>query len=280
MVKDITIDNIDFLFDLIPPEIIDSLGREYYHGIYSYKKENEPTGALIWKLENMSEPDKRSSEIVFFEAFDTDTCEDLLLQYNSHIRGEGIKSTYFELNELSDDSRGIFEAAGFNLSMQESSEVCITLREIMSRYFIERKIPEHIVPITEVPLPELRKCIDECVKKKNTGSIEDIVLLPPVWFEPRLSCAAYKDGKLMGIYLVHKPSSTVIEPQLLYITEQDSKKEVVYMLYYMVNTALDIYPSDNVILFSRRDERMATLVSRVMPDYKSRTIIAGIRNEI
>ena len=58
MVKDITLDNIDFLFDLIPPEFIDSLGREYYHGIYSCKKEDEPTGALIWRLENMSEPDR------------------------------------------------------------------------------------------------------------------------------------------------------------------------------------------------------------------------------
>ena len=282
MIKDITIDNIDFLFDLIPPELIDSLGREYYHGIYSCEndKEDEPTGALIWSLENMSDPDKMRSEIVFFEAYDTDTCEELMLQYNSFIRGEGIKNTYFELSEVGDDMREVLEAAGFTLTMQESSKVRMSLREIMRRKSGDRKIPDYIVPITEVPLTEFRKCIGECVKKKNTGSIEDIVLLPPVWFEPRLSCAVYKDGTVTGMYLVHKTTSALIEPQLLYVTGPDSKMEIVHMLNYTIQNAMDIYPSDCEIQFSRRDERTAVLVSYVLPDYKGKMIIAGIRNEI
>ena len=280
MVKDITLDNIDFLFDLIPPEFIDSLGREYYHGIYSCKKEDEPTGALIWRLENMSDPDKRRSEIIFFEASDTDTCEELILQYNSGVRGEGIKDTYFELSEVNDDMRSVLEAAGFTLTMQESSKVRMSLREIMRRKSGDRKVPDYIVPITEVPLSEFRKCIGECVKKKNTGTIEDVVFLPPVWYEPRLSCAAYKDGTVTGMYLVHKTTSALIEPQLLYATGPDSKMEIVHMLNYTVQNALEIYPSDCEIQFSRRDEKTATLVAYTLPDYKGRMVIAGTRNEI
>lgn len=279
MIVDIAIDNIDNCISLIDPDVVDNLGREYFYGVYSENQDGECCGVMVWELRNQKNPDRSSSRIVYFNAVDTLAAEELLRAYDQAISARPVRMSDFEFREFNDRYQSVFRSDGFELREQEGSDVYLTLAELSALKFTKKKVPNYIVPISDLTLLEFKKGISNCIFSGNTGLLEDLTMLPPSWYDQDISCAVRTDDKITGLFLIHCTSGGIFIPQLLFASGVDSRKDLLHMLSYSIKSAADTYPLDATVLIRRHDDKSRALVSYLFPNVKGNMVTAGLRRE-
>ena len=285
LIVDITEDNIDELKDYLGEDIAENIGREYYSGLASYDDDDEPAGAVVWNIHNADSVEDAESEIVYFRDDTLGVAEDerddeLLAEYYTRISCDCVVRSAFELEDTSESDRKILRESGFSGSETEGRNLYITLGEARSKSFASgKKIPPYVIPLENLNLLQFRQGITNCMFCGVSGLNDDLAMLPMEWYETGISCCTVADGKVNGIFLVHRKPSGILMPVLLYANGLDAKKEMLQMLRFSTQAAAERYPDDTVILICRHDNKTKALASYLFPDQKGKEVFKGERPE-
>lgn len=279
MINEITIDNIDKCINLLDPDIVDNLGREYFHGLFHEDDEEKCDGVIIWEIKNVKHPDDCYAEIAYFNVKDSRKAGIMLTAFSTVSTGYNIKRSVFEFKDLAPDLEQMFSSSGFKLSRRESRDLHLSLRELTELKFAKKKVPPYIVPISELSLLEFKKGISNCIFGGSNGLLEDLTTLPPSWYDRDISCAVRTDDKITGLFLIHRTSGNVFIPQLLFASGVDSQKDLLHMLSFSIKAASNMYSPDTQILIRRHDDKSQALTAYLFPNAKGYTITAGERRE-
>ncbi|MBO4898790.1 MAG: hypothetical protein J5509_00715 [Lachnospiraceae bacterium] len=283
-IVDITEDNIDDLRDYLGEDIAENIGREYYAGIASYDDDDEPAGAVVWNIRHADSMEDTESEIVCFKGDASGISEDdeedeLLTEYYLRISCDCAVRSVFELEDTSETDRRILRETGFSGAMTEGQNVYTTLGEARAKSFASGKVPSYVIPLEKLNLLQFRQGITNCMFCGVSGLNDDLAMLPMEWYETGISCCTVADGKVNGIFLVHRKPSGILMPVLMYASGLDAKKEMLLMLRFSTQAAAEKYPDDTVILICRHDKKTRDLTSYIFPDQKGKEVFKGERWE-
>ena len=111
------------------------------------------------------------------------------------------------------------------------------------------------------------------------GLLEDLAYLPMNWFDGRVSACAISGDKAPGLFLIRRTPSGILIPVLYFAYGSDSKKYLLYMLQYAIQTALQCYPPETPVMILRRTSSIKALSANLFPGHKGDEVFSGIRKE-
>ena len=279
-ITEITEDNIDELTEILGEDIAENIGREYYYGLTSCDPLNEPVSAIVWCIKNADSFDDREAELCYFSSEDEEDGEELIQEYTDRIGDENVIRSFFEFEDGKDDAGKMLKASGFSASKKEGKNLYGTLGEFSKMSFASKKqTPSYIVGLDSLNMLQFRQGVTNCMFCGRVGINEDLAMLPMEWYEMDISSAMITDGKVNGFFLVHKKPSGVLMPVLLYATGVDARKEMLNMLRFSVNAALEKYPANTKVLIKRHDEKTKALTAYFFPGRKGKKALCGEREE-
>ena len=65
----------------------------------------------------------------------------------------------------------------------------------------------------------------------------------------------------------------------LFALEPDARVNLIYMIRYAINMAVEKYPEDTRVVLRRHNEMTRALVEKLFPGKKGETVLAGERRE-
>lgn len=87
------------------------------------------------------------------------------------------------------------------------------------------------IPLSRISLPVLGACIRQGLKQHSySGFSGDLYSLPVDWFDMELSSCVLSDGKVRGIFLVHKSSDSEYLVEYLFDLQAGSQMQLMQML--------------------------------------------------
>ncbi|MBQ9549744.1 MAG: hypothetical protein IJU87_02930 [Lachnospiraceae bacterium] len=134
---------------------------------------------------------------------------------------------------------------GYGFSMGKKTDEClsITLGEIAETELgKKKKLPEHIGNIGDLSVLQFRDAVKQIMFKGHMGILEDIPYLPKSWFDNSISACVCSGGRIPGLFLIRKTPSGILIPVLFFAYGPESNKDLLYMIRYSVQKALELYP--------------------------------------
>ena len=232
MLHTITIDNVDECKELIHPDILENLGREYYRGIYSTTEEGEACGVMTWILWNMRDGGTPMSHIQYFRSVDSMTARELLEEYTRQVREIGVAASTLELLPLSDKAKEIFRSGGFELEDTDNWLTYVPVSYLAQTELGKAKVPSVVVPLKKLSVMEISKALLSYSDSEPYKNAEDIELLPPVWYDGSVSCAVVRKDHVDGIFMIHRTASGDFSPELFIAHGPNDKKDLLSMLAF------------------------------------------------
>ena len=276
-VIDITEDNIGRYGSLLG-SFADSVGREYYDAI-CVEEGGNVLSYMLWQLIDADEEADTKSEIKGFYCTDNMAAAEMLEVYNTRVSNAKVVSTYFEFPyETVSAYSSAFEAAGFSVEEAEGQTITVTVRELERHPIAKRKMPEYIMPVSNLMVRSFRKGITNCMFRGCTGGLlPDVSHLPISWYEPEISCYVETDGKPNGFLLVHKDKDSILEVQMLFASGPDYVLNVAQMTGFAMAAALTLYSSETRIKIRRHNKATAALAAKLFPGKKGERVLRGIK---
>ena len=272
-------DNIDEFKDLISEDIAENIGREYFYGLASLDGD-EPGAVIVWNIKNADSAEDVESEIVYFSSPQTKEGEELLDGYMERALYDNVSKSYFELEEVQENDKSAIQEAGFNARLAEGRNLTASLEDILGKGFAaKKKVPSYVVPISSLSLLQFRQGVTNCMFCGRVGLNEDLAMLPMEWYEKEVSCCTMADGKVSGIFLVHRKPSGKLVPVLLYASGVDARKEMLNMLRFSIITAGEKYPPETSVIICRHDDKTRALTAYLFPNKKGKEVFKGERQE-
>ncbi len=279
-IEDITLENLEDYGQLLKPSMAENIGREYYNCIAAFDPLGDEVGAaMVWELKNTENPDETRAEIVYFGASEPAEGEELLREYGVRITDNWVKESFFELDGLSGEEKELLSEAGFQMEERESRDIMMTLAELNKLSFVNKKISKYIISIGKLDFLQFRQGLTNCLFCGKNGLEEDLALLPADWYENNVSCCVVTDGKVNGLFLVHKMADGILMPVLLFAMGMEANRSMLDMICYSIRAASAIYPEDTLVLIRRHDEKTRALTAKLFPNRKGVTVTAGERKE-
>ena len=279
-IEEISLENLEEYEQLLKPNMAENIGREYYNCIAAFDPLGDEAGAsMMWELKNTEDPDDTRAEIVYFGASEPAEGEELLREYGVRIADNWVKKSFFELEGLSEEEQALLTDAGFELEERESRDIVMTLAELNKLSFVNKKIPKYIISIGKLDFLQFRQGLTNCLFCGRNGLEEDLALLPADWYENNVSCCVVTDGKVNGLFLVHKMADGILMPVLLFAMGMEANMNMLDMICFSIRAASAIYPEDTQVLIRRHDEKTRALTAKLFPDRKGATVTAGERKE-
>ncbi|MCR5402332.1 MAG: hypothetical protein K6E91_00720 [Butyrivibrio sp.] len=261
-------------------DIATDMEREYYSGLSSCDEDDNPEGAIVWRLAGVDLIEEAESEIVFFDATDKETARDLLDEYGQKAEENEVKRSFFELSEISEELIEILKESGFTIEKREGQDIYATLSEAAAnRALMPKKAPRYVVPLSDLDDLQFRQGITNCVFSGVTGLNEDIALLAKEWYEEDASCAYVLGDKATGLFLVHALSDGTLMPVLLFAAGIDARKNMLELIRYSVLAAARKYEGSTRILIRRHDEKTRKLSAYLFPGRTGEMVLSGERTE-
>ena len=276
----ITEDNIDEYEDVIDADAAENIGREYFRGIAIQKDEDsEPEATLIWEYKNLEEDTDTVAEITWCSVKNQKIGKELFDAYTAEIEDCETTRSFYELASDSDSLKKAFTSAGFSAEVKEGRDVVITVGELAECLIAKKKVPPYITGIGELMVRQFRKGITNCVFHGRKGLLEDLEFLPMSWYDEDVSCCVQTDGKVNGFLLVNKRANGDLVVDFLFALEPDARVNLIYMIRYAINMAVEKYPEDTRVVLRRHNEMTRALVEKLFPGKKGETVLAGERRE-
>ncbi|MCR5747863.1 MAG: hypothetical protein K6G03_09150 [Lachnospiraceae bacterium] len=278
VISEINPDNRDEFAFILGNELVLNIARKYYRAVGAYDdKEENITGALMWKFSDLEEETATKAELVFFSAEDEETGRELLKFFLEKIDDVDANEAFFELTEASEKELNLLLEAGFTIEETEGKDIIVPLSEVSKNYSAKRRSLSFVVPFSKLNTLQYRQGITNCLFSGDEGLDDDLAFLPMDWFEKDVSCGVVIDGKVCGMCLIHLTADGMLMPVLLYATGINARLHRAILLDRALRSALKKYPRDTGILIRRNNYKTRSLVKVILPGKKGITVKRGER---
>lgn len=167
-----------------------------------------------------------------------------------------------ELMEQGERLDHMSDAFGYGKGFQDNEEL---LPEMETWEFTAREVSQSSLTgdgksfgdaaaLSEISLPALGECLRHGLKQYSySGLSGDLYKLPVDWFDMDLSSCVLSDGKVTGVFLVHKVSDDEYLAEYLYAMQSGSSKQLMQLLRRSATVfAKDYAPDTKLKIVSRR----------------------------
>ncbi len=277
-IVDIKEDNIEEFCDIVPEQYLSDIGREYIRGIAGIDSDTEePCGAIIWELHNLEqEHAENKAEILWFSAQNKEDAGVLLEVFDVMTGDEDVRSSYFEMEGLSDEETAALEEAGFSTEVTEGTDVFVTVEEIGKLDIARKKEANYVVSLSELSSFQFKAGIMNSVYHERYGLLEDLPFLPMSRYDEKISCCVMADDKVTGILLVHMIKPALYRVELLFSEQFDAAINILNMLRFSIHAAQKNCDPKDEILIRRHNRNVTELCKKLFPGKQGKKVIRGI----
>ena len=264
---------------LMLPDTSENLTRSRSRSLAAMNDEGSAEGILVWMLKDKADGVGSEAELIDFKGLDKGVMEKLLNEYGSRTWNDLVEHSFFERPGMAPEDRNAFLEAKFDLEEKEGRDIFLDVSDLRSMKIKKKKVPDTIKNIGELKELQFMQGVTNCVLHGKTGLMDDLSDMPRDWYDPQISSFVMTDGRINGFFLIHRTPSGILMPVLLTATGPDSRKDLLNMLCYSINAALNTCPPGTKILIRRHAEYVYSLVSFLLPGRKGETVWAGSRPE-
>ncbi len=275
----ITEENRDDFLPFLGEDIAEEIKRVYVNGLGAIDEEGRTVGAFIYELQNSESEEDTRGRICLIRSEGEEISESLEKYYSATSVNEDQIVESFYLLEEEAEAR-ILTEAGFSFEKREDEILTVTLADLSaSKLGKKKRIPGHVGNIEDLSVLQFRDAVKQILFKGHTGILEDIPYLPKSWFDGKVSACVSSGGKIPGLFLVRRTPTGILVPALLYAYGPESKVDVLYMLRYSVQQALQIYPPETKVVIHRKYASIRALTDNLLPNRSGEKIFFGMRKE-
>ena len=249
---------------------MENMGRKNYHGIALHTETEESVQAILiwndWNLKTETDELERNAEIINFQAEQPESGKQILEFFLQEAERLGIFRIQFRLPLDWEDARvPMLKATGFRLKEQESNHMVITVGDLAKLPIArEERLMSNVVCIGKVNMQQFRKAIITCAQSSMAEIPRDLMTLPISWFEPDISSCIRTDGKIRGLFLLHRSVTGDLETQLLCGFDQNSNLDILHMIIYGIQSIQKKYPADTKIRIRWNREQTKKLAEKML----------------
>ena len=268
--------------DFIPADEDENIGRSSYRALGAKDKKGSPRGVLIWEYKRNEDNEYYASEIVSLNASTEKTGKELLSEYDRIISEYKLENSYYEFEEISKANSKLLKAAGFEEAEGAGSCINITVGELAGLKLGGRRAQDNVVMVKDIEETELRQGLINSMFIGMRGLIEDIDTVPLSWFDREVSSCSLADGRVEGMFLIHKRTDGTLMPVLFMSSVPDGKGARLSLLGMLRRSAEEMqkrYPPETPIKIKFLREQTKEFVKKLFPDKTGNKIIIGIREE-
>ncbi len=271
--------NVDDIGYMIPPDVSENIGRQWYRGLVS----DNASAGIVWEYKNANDDEAdTTSEIVWASGDDKEVLEALLASYHINIMSESAVRSDFEMSK---DSRNetlksaLYEDR-FKIENLESRDIYVTVGDFSRLKLKKNKTPFYIRPLEEVEYRKFKNGVIDCVFEGKKGLLEDLAWISPDWFDEEISSCVVMDEIVKGFLLIHRTATGILIVELLFSSGIEPRKYLLEMIKFSIRAAIKKYPPDTKILLRRHNSAVQMLVKKMFPDKKGDEVMACSRQEI
>ncbi len=265
--------------ELMLPDTSENLTRKNTRSLAAMNGEGSAEGILVWRLKEKAKGEGSEAELIDFKGLDKGVMEKLLNEYSDRTGGDGVDHSFFERFDMAPEERDVFLEAEFDLEEKEGRDIILDVSELQSMKIRKKKVPDSIGNIGQLQDLQFMQGITNCVLHEKTGLMDDLAVMPRDWYDPTVSSFVRTDGRINGFFLIHRTPSGILMPVLLTAIGPDSRMDLLNMLCYSINAAINTCPEGTKILIRRHEEEVYALASYLLPGRKGETVWAGNRTE-
>ena len=265
--------------DMVPPELLNDLEREYFRGLAVEDENNgRPGAAMIWEMKKIEDPDAPSeAEILWLSVEDEAGGQELFAEFEQDIQGYNIDTVSFELESLTPVEKAVLTESGFEISEGESRDILVTVGEMAALPFFNRdsKPADYIKSLDDIATSQFKAGIMDSAFHGRYGLLEDLPFLPMTRYDPDISSCLLTDDKVNGLVLVHKTMTGRFIVELLYAMEPDANINLLKMMRFSVSMAKALCDFGDIVILRRHNEAAAALVHKLFPGKKGAVVMKG-----
>ncbi len=264
----------------IDRDVAENMSRVYFRGIAACDDlDDSLKAAMIWELKSVEKEEDTGSEIVWVYDGDREYFAAALGEYSKRISDEDVRSSFFEFPGMDADTEQIFAGHGFKLSVHESRDIRIPLKDFRHLSVARKEAPSYIHSLDSISIDQFNQGLIRILFYQNVNAPEDVCYLPKNWYDQRVSCCVVTDDKINGFLLVYQCPSGMIMPVLFYAVGSDSRYDLLDMMRFSIHSALAVYPKNTTVLIRRGTRAIRELVAKLFPGEKGEDATSGERTE-
>ncbi len=264
---------------LLGEDLAEDLKRVYYGGIGVVDDASLPLGVWVYELLN-ADNDTDIEGRICFSKNEKQEMFNLLREYyteNTLEEEEITRSSYLLKEEA---SAKMFAESGFSMEKKQGEALCVTLGEITALGLAaKKKLPGYVSSIGNLTLQQFRDAVKAILFKGHKGVMDDIAYLPKSWFDAEISSCIRSGEKIPGLFLVRRTPSGTLIPALLFAYGPEFKKNLLLLLHYAIQKAVELYPPETNVLVIRKDDGTRALAGKLLPNKSGEELFFGTREE-
>ncbi len=276
---EISEENLEEFSPLLGEDLAEDVKRIYYNGFGVMGEDGKALGAFVYELLNSESEEDTRARICRVKAEDKEVSTALETFYTDTSTKENeIVRSFYEL--LEEDEAKALAGIGFSMEKKEGDALDITLGELSATSLGKQKIlPEYVSNIEGLSVLQFRDAVKQILFKGHKGLVEDIPYLPKSWFDNSVSACVSSGGMIPGLFLIRRTPSGILIPVLFFAYGPESKKDLLYMMRYSLNKALQVYPPETVVRIYRRKPSVKAITDNLLPNKQGYDIFCGERKE-
>ena len=277
IVSDITEENIDAFSGLIKEDMAENIGRKTFRGKV-LTDEDDALGAIIWEYREVSDFDEEA-EIKLVSFLSEDAGEALFEAYNDEISLRSMYRSYLELEKPVEPVPEVLSEQKFSTKIQESRDLYVKVSDLMALEIARKKVPSYVEKLGMITEKEFKQGINWCLYNGRHGIYEDLPSLSMDWFDKDVSCVVRTDGELTGFFMIHRTTTGILVPVLLYASGANSRKDLLRMIVFAIKKSGIKYPPGTLVMIRRHTDETKALSDSLFPGMKGREVLYGERKE-
>ncbi len=275
-VIELNVENKSDYDSILDQDVAESIGREYYRGLIAVDESSSPKGALIWEYKNLEEDEATNAEILFISSEDGEVLKALLSEFDELSSGEEVARSFFETGELSEDAKKSFTDKGFSVSAGESRDLILRVSDLAGLAGKKKTIPGNIVGLNDLTEVQFMQGVTNCLFNGKKGRVEDLEYIEKDWFDGVTSCCTLTDGKVSGMFLIHRFPSGALMPVLLTAMGPEPRTDMLYMIIFSAKKTTESFPEDTRVIIRRHSEAVRALSGKL---FEGKTGAQALRGE-
>lgn len=278
-VIEISEENLESFLPLLGEDLSEDIKRVYYNGIGVLDSDGRAEGAFVYELLNSESEEDTKSMICLIRSGSDDIFDSMVKYYSQNlVEDEEIVESFYEF--ASEEDAKALSGTGFSMEKKEDDILSVTLEDLSETAIGKKqKLPDHVGNIEALSILQFRQAVKDILFKGHPGIMEDIPYLPKNWFDNDISACVSSGDKVSGLFLVRRTPSGILIPVLLFAFGPDSQKNLLYMLRYSLQQALQLYPPETNVRISRKNTSTRALTDKLLPNLSGGEIFFGTRKE-
>lgn len=269
-------ENMNEYADWLDPNIAENIGRDGYYGLAWQNGKDADHALIVWRLQHPWQGET-TARILQMQAQTAAGAQAVLKAYEDALQDMHAVRSVFEFPEHTDECCiEELRRAGYEPHPGEQQAITVTVGELETCPLMSAQpLPPHVTSIGGLTVEQLRRVIQNCLLQHREGSLEDLYSLPIRWFEPEVSCCLQEDGRVYGLFLVHRLPGKGLVVELMYAEKTATKNDFVSMMRYAVRRAAKLYEKDTPVLLRQSSDVARAVTDRLFPDKTGDRAIIG-----